>query len=132
MHPRRILVREGVYFMRTALALLAGVALLAGCSGEKKEEAPAATGGDTTAATTTTAGTADGLTGVAECDDYMNKVMACIKDKVPEAQRAAMEQALQGTKSQWAAVTDKAALAQSCKTAMESAKASYAAMGCTF
>lgn len=117
--------------MKSAIALLLGVALLAGCS--KKEEAPKAeaSAAATTAGASTT-NVADGLTGVPECDDYMNKVMACIKDKVPEAQRATLEQAVNQSKAQWAAVTDKAALAQSCKAALDQAKASYGAMGCTF
>ena len=71
-------------------------------------------------------------TGVAECDDYLNKVYACISDKVPEAQRDMMRQGIEQSKAGWAAVTDKSALAAQCKTAMDQAKASFGAMGCTF
>ena len=86
--------------------------------------APAA---DATAAATVNAGT-----GVPECDTYLEKVYACISDKVPEAQRDMMKQAIEQSKTSWSAVTDKTALAAQCKTAMEQAKASYGAMGCTF
>ena len=71
-------------------------------------------------------------TGVPECDTYLEKVYACIADKVPEAQRDMMKQGIEQSKSSWAAVTDKAALAAQCKTAMDQAKASFGAMGCTF
>ena len=84
--------------------------------------APAAAASDTV-----TAGT-----GVPECDAYLEKVYACIADKVPEAQRDMMKQGIEQSKSSWAAVTDKAALAAQCKTAMDQAKASFGAMGCTF
>ena len=83
--------------------------------------APAAAGD------TVTAGT-----GVPECDTYLEKVYDCIADKVPEAQRDMMKQGIEQSKSSWAAVTDKAALAAQCKTAMDQAKASFGAMGCTF
>jgi hypothetical protein len=85
-----------------------------------------------TAPVASTDGTIAVNTGVAECDDYLNKVYACISDKVPEAQRDMMKQGIEQSKASWAAVTDKAALAAQCKTAMDQAKASFGAMGCTF
>jgi hypothetical protein len=104
------------------------VAMLAACSsGDKKEEA-AGSGAPSAAAEKV----ADGTTGVPECDNYMNKVMACIKEKIPAEQRSAMEQAINQSKDQWAAIPDKAALAQTCKAATEQAKTAYAAMGCSF
>ena len=114
--------------MKKIAVVLAGVVLLAGCSEAKKEATASSAPGESTAAAA--AKPADGMTGVAECDDYLNKVMACIKDKVPENQRAAMEQAIQQSKASWASIQDKAALAQSCKAASEQAKATYSAMGC--
>lgn len=78
------------------------------------------------------ADTATASTGVPECDTYLEKVYACISDKVPEAQRAAMKQGIEQTQSGWSTVTDKTALATQCKTAMEQAKTSFGAMGCTF
>ena len=74
----------------------------------------------------------DAGTGVAECDQYLEKVYACISDKVPEAQRDMMKQGIEQSKASWSAVTDKTALAAQCKTAMEQAKTAYAAMGCSF
>ena len=76
--------------------------------------------------------TATASTGVPECDTYLEKVYACISDKVPEAQRAAMKQSIEQTQSGWSTVTDKTALATQCKSAMEQAKTSFGAMGCTF
>jgi hypothetical protein len=89
-------------------------------------ETPAATG-DVAATDTVDAGT-----GVPECDQYLEKVYACISDKVPEAQRAMMKQGIEQSKASWSAVTDKTALAAQCKTAMDQAKTAYAAMGCSF
>ncbi len=73
-------------------------------------------------------------TGVPECDDYINKYMSCLKDKVPEANRAAMEQGLNTMKDAWkkAAETEagKAGLANACKMAMDAASKSMEAFGC--
>ncbi|KRA41895.1 hypothetical protein [Pseudoxanthomonas sp. Root630] len=99
-------------------------------------EAPADTATATDAATDATAiaasDTVNAGTGVAECDQYLEKVYACISDKVPEAQRDMMKQGIEQSKAGWAAVTDKSALAAQCKTAMDQAKTAYAAMGCSF
>ena len=95
-------------------------------------EAPAA---EVTAAAGTIAPATDmanASTGVPECDTYLEKVYACISDKVPEAQRDMMKQGIEQSKAGWSAVTDKAALAAQCKTAMDQAKTSFGAMGCTF
>lgn len=43
-----------------------------------------------------------------------------------------MKQGIEQTQSGWSTVTDKTALATQCKTAMEQAKTSFGAMGCTF
>lgn len=89
-------------------------------------EAPASEGAATTN-DTVTAGT-----GIPECDQYLEKVYACISDKVPEAQREMMKQGIEQSKAGWSALTDKTALAAQCKTAMDQAKTAYAAMGCSF
>lgn len=74
--------------------------------------------------------------GVAECDDYMAKYVACIDSKVPEAARAALRQSLDQTKAQWqqAASTPegKSGLAMACKQMTETAKVSMTAYGCSF
>ncbi|WP_222837828.1 hypothetical protein [Lysobacter antibioticus] len=73
--------------------------------------------------------------GVAECDDYLNKISACLTEKVPEAQRAAFQSGIDSSRSAWkqAAGTPegKASLATACKTALDQSKAQYAAFGCT-
>ena len=92
----------------------------------------AAAPADAAAAPAAAGDTVTAGTGVPECDAYLEKVYACIADKVPEAQRDMMKQGIEQSKSSWAAVTDKAALAAQCKTAMDQAKASFGAMGCTF
>jgi hypothetical protein len=94
-------------------------------------DAAAAPAADTTAAAPA-ADTVNASTGVPECDTYLEKVYACISDKVPEAQRDMMKQGIDQSKASWSAVTDKTALAAQCKTAMEQAKTSFGAMGCTF
>lgn len=72
--------------------------------------------------------------GVPECDEYIGKYTSCIKDKIPEANRAAMEQGLNTMKDAWkkAAETEagKAGLANACKMAMDAAKKSMGAFGC--
>lgn len=114
-----------------SLIALGALALISACGkseapAEKKEnaaaEAPVASGN--------TAAVAE--TGVAECDEYLNKVMACIKDKVPEAQRKMIEDGIKQSKASWAAVPDKTQLAATCKQAMDQAKTQFGAMGCSF
>ena len=95
-------------------------------------EAPAASGDVATAPADVATDTVEAGTGVAECDQYLEKVYACISDKVPEAQREMMKQGIEQSKAGWSALTDKTALAAQCKTAMDQAKTAYAAMGCTF
>ncbi|MBX7186839.1 MAG: hypothetical protein K1Y01_16980 [Vicinamibacteria bacterium] len=74
--------------------------------------------------------------GVAECDDYLAKYVACVDSKVPEAARAALRQSLDQTKAQWkqAASTPegKNGLAMACKQMTETAKTSMTAYGCSF
>jgi hypothetical protein len=117
-----------------SITALSAALLLAACGGG--DSAEKADAGDTK--TVEPAGSGDlaqaaaGATGVAECDTYLTKVMACVEDKIPEAQRAMVKKSLEDSKASWAAATDKAALAKTCQQAMDQAKASYAAMGCTF
>jgi hypothetical protein len=66
--------------------------------------------------------------GVAECDEYIAKLDACMS-KVPEAQRAMVKTNLDTMRKTWkdAASTPqgKAGLATGCKAALDSAKQSY-------
>nr|WP_298133732.1 hypothetical protein [uncultured Pseudoxanthomonas sp.] len=117
------------------LALAALTTLVMAACKPADEAAPVADAPAVEAPATATAATTDTVeagTGVAECDQYLEKVYACISDKVPEAQRDMMKQGIEQSKASWSAVTDKTALAAQCKTAMDQAKTAYAAMGCSF
>ncbi|MEP6907776.1 MAG: hypothetical protein ABI858_07335 [Pseudoxanthomonas sp.] len=97
--------------------------------------APTADAMSTEATATATAAAVETVaagTGEQECDAYLEKVYACISDKVPEAQREMFKKGIEQSKAGWSSVTDKAALATQCKTAMDQAKTSFGAMGCTF
>lgn len=128
--------------MKTQLLILAAVGALA-LAGCKKADTPAPDAPAATSATAPAAAAAEVTpapstdtvkagTGVPECDQYLEKVYACISDKVPEAQRDMMKQGIEQSRSAWAGVTDKTELANQCKTALEQAKTSFGAMGCTF
>jgi hypothetical protein len=73
--------------------------------------------------------------GVAECDDYFKKYLACIDKLAPAAQTQA-RQALDQSRAAWkqAASTEqgKAALATTCKSASDTIAASMRAQGCTW
>jgi hypothetical protein len=114
----------------------AAVALTLGaCSGGGDSAKPPAA---TAASPATTAAGATGASefGVAECDDYFKKYLACIDSKVPEAARAQVRLSLDQTKAAWkqaASTPDgKAALATGCKQATETAKTAMMAYGCTW
>jgi hypothetical protein len=117
-----------------ACAMASAVLLLAACSGGGEEKA--AEGGEAPAAgaeakpAEAPAAAAAGATGVAECDEMYAKVEACLKDKVPAAQKGAMEAGFQQSKDAISKITDKAKMAEMCKTTMEQSKAAYSAMGC--
>ncbi|OLE54926.1 MAG: hypothetical protein AUG51_06210 [Acidobacteria bacterium 13_1_20CM_3_53_8] len=137
---------------RKILSLALGLAFafaLQGCSSSSDNTGNTATGSNATKTTTTnsatttsspttastqTASTTGGSIGVPECDEYITKYEACINQHVPEAQRAQMraafEQARNGWKQAAATPQGKAALAQSCKQMMDTAKQSTAAYGC--
>jgi hypothetical protein len=121
-----------------ALAVVLVAGLAAACGGASENPAPAqsaaAPPATTAAAATTPAAGAE--FGVAECDDYIRKYLACIDSKVPEAGRAIARQSLDQTKTQWKAAAStpegKASLATGCRAATDAAKTSMAAYGCTF
>uniref|UniRef100_UPI0021491425 hypothetical protein n=1 Tax=Tahibacter caeni TaxID=1453545 RepID=UPI0021491425 len=96
--------------------------------------APATTPTPPPAATPAPAATADAI-GVPECDNYINKYMACVSGKVPEASRAQLQASLDQMRQAWkqAAATEagKASLAQACVAANDAAKSSMSAFGCT-
>ncbi len=119
---------------KSLLGVVCVVGLTVACTGQK-QAAP-----ETTAAAQATADPAgvttlsgDGF-GVAECDSYMKKYIACVDAKVPEAARSALKQAVDQQKAAWqqAAATPagKAALASACVQAETAAKQAMTAYGC--
>ena len=117
--------------MRVQTVLCVAVAVLSvACGGSKP--GPAANQASSTG--TAKAGAAE--FGVPECDSYMNKYVACVESKVPQATRAMMMQQLEQTKAAWkqAASTPqgKAALAQGCSQAEAAAKQAMSAYGCSW
>jgi hypothetical protein len=83
---------------------------------------------------TTTPASGDKI-GVAECDDYITKMEACIS-KLPAAAKATYDKAFEQTRKQWREAANnpqsKAAMAQGCKAATDTAKASMKSFGCEF
>src|SRR5262249_28034217 len=108
-----------------AVAVVTCVAAAA-CSGGSSDKAPPSSAA--------AAGTSE--FGVPECDEYISKYLACVDSKMPEAGRAVARQSLDQTKAQWkqAASTPagKAGLATGCKAAIDAARTSMAAYGCSF
>lgn len=74
--------------------------------------------------------------GVAECDEYLTKVEACIFNKVPEASRAMFKPSLEQTRKSWKDLAEnpqtKAGLTSACKQALDTAKQTYASFSCEF
>jgi len=89
---------------------------------EAGAEAPAAEGG----------GGGDKI-GIPECDEYIEKYTKCITEKVPEAARQQMKDAMDQSTKAWkeaAAGPAKDGLATACKAALDAAKQATASMGC--
>ncbi len=125
---------------RMAWAVVAGVLTLglAACGGGEKKEAAGNTSTPAAAkpAAAPAAPAGGSEFGVPECDEYLNKYMACVDSKVPDAARGMMRQQLEASKASWkqAASTPegRAALASTCKQALEATKQAMAAYGCTW
>lgn len=97
----------------------------------------AATTNAATPASTAPETTASGdKIGVAECDDYLEKLDACVTGKVPAEARAQYRTNLEQTRKTWrdlaANPQTRASLASACKTATESARQAYKGFGCEF
>jgi len=72
--------------------------------------------------------------GVAACDEWMEKYTKCINDKVPEAARQQMKDAMKQTTDTWKQTAStpegKQALENACKQMIDSTKQATASMGC--
>src|SRR5947209_1418109 len=121
-----------------ALCIAAGLVLLA-CGGAADNTANTANAGNTNkaanTANTSTTSTGGEKVGVPECDEYIAKVEACLA-KVPAAGQPAVKSSLDAMRKSWrdAAATPqgKAGLAAGCKQALETAKTTYSAYGCSW
>lgn len=110
--------------MTFAVAAAVGVTF-AGCSkteDKKPEAAPAKADDKKPEAAPAAAPAGGGDVGVAECDDYIKKMEACI-GKMPAEAKAAMEQGFKQSKDAWkqAAATPqgKEGLKTACKAALD-------------
>ena len=127
---------------RTAFAAALACAALSFACGEKAPDQPPATMAPATMAPATMAPAAtmpavsSGDFGVAECDAYMKKYLACVESKVPEAQRAMMRQQLDQNKAVWkqtaATPQGKAAMASACTQADQQSGPAMKAYGCSW
>ena len=116
--------------MKKTLSLIAIAAALTACS--KAPDAPAAP-----AAPSAPAATAPAAAPVAaasdlpkECNDYVEKVTACV-GKQSGAAADAVKASLEQTKATWASMSaDKAALGNACKAASDAFAAQATAMKC--
>jgi len=73
--------------------------------------------------------------GIAECDEYIEKYSKCISEKVPEASRKQMQDAMDQSAKAWreaAKGPGKEGLATACKAALDAAKQATSSMGCTW
>jgi len=119
--------------------ILVVAVLMVGCakseSTTNKDATAPATSKPATSPATTTASSSDSI-GVAECDAFLKSYEACVKDKVPEAQRATFNTGLAQWRKSWHDLAQnpqtKATLASICKTQLDNAKQSMKAYGCTF
>lgn len=74
-------------------------------------------------------------TGIAVCDEYIAKYIVCISDKVPDAARKPMMDALEESANAWREAAHSPArdgLETACRTAIDAARQATAGMGCSF
>ena len=99
---------------------------------DKPAAAPADKPADKPAAAPAAGGADD--VGVAACNEWIQKYTKCINDKVPEAARQQMKDAMKQTTDTWKQTAStpegKQALENACKQMIESTKQATASMGC--
>jgi hypothetical protein len=113
------------------------VLVVGACGGQATPPPDTRPAASAPATTTTLAPAASGAEfGVPECDNYINKYLACVDSKVPEAARAMMREQLEQTRQHWRDAASNAegrsALAVGCKAAADGARTAMASYGCTF
>jgi hypothetical protein len=119
-----------------AFAAAAVAVVAAGCSGDRTPPPPATQPGATAPAASGGTTVTGGDFGVAACDQYMRKYLACVDSKVPEAGRAAMRQSFEYSRAAWkqAASTPEGRqhMAAACTQAEATAKQAMAPYGCAW
>ena len=75
-------------------------------------------------------------TGIAACDDFLQKYDTCVTSKLPEAQRATYKAQLDQTRKMWLDMAKnpsaKSTMEGTCKQTMDAIKASLQSAGCSF
>jgi hypothetical protein len=72
------------------------------------------------------------ITGVAECDNYLIKLRACIKMRIPPENQDRFLQMLDETEAKWLKISDKQALAKTCQDTIDDSQIGMGGMGCSF
>jgi len=113
-------------------------AILIGCSKTETGNSNSTAGSSNSAGTSGggSATTAGDKIGIPECDDYIAKYETCVRGKVPEQARAALESSLKAARDNWKKAAENAqsrgTLAAACKQASDAAATSMKAYGCTW
>ena len=75
-------------------------------------------------------------TGIAACDDFLQKYDTCVTSKLPEAQRATYKAQLDQTRKMWVDMAKnpsaKSTMEGTCKQTMDAIKTSLQSFGCSF
>lgn len=77
----------------------------------------------------------DNVIGIIQCDEYLTKVSACVRDKAPADQRDALNAETRQLFVTWKEAADhpqhRATLPQACAVNLELAKEEFAPFGCS-
>lgn len=115
--------------MNKLIIAIALCTVLVACKKEAASVAPAATSETATAAApATTDPVASGLP--VECEDYLNRVKACVSKAGGGVMAEQFQQSLDQAKAQWDTVSDKSSLVTSCKAANDQFTQAAAALKC--
>ena len=75
-------------------------------------------------------------TGIAACDEFLQKYDTCVTSKLPEAQRATYKAQLDQTRKMWVDMSKnpsaKSTMEGTCKQTMDAIKTSLQSFGCSF